>query len=184
MTCLTDAEIQTLADGEATATAVAHAAACERCRDRVDARRRDMAAVTALMSSDADVPLEVESRLRRAILAGRPARGATALRAPVPGGWGRAGWLSGVAVAERTNASTTGLLDVHRRTWDDELIARLKLPRSLFADLASPGDVIGPLRAELQVEVGAGPDTLLALVGSHDTASAVVGVPASALRTN
>jgi len=63
-------------------------------------------------------------------------------------------WLSGVAVAERTNASTTGLLDVHRRTWDEELITRLDLPRSLFADLASPGEVIGPLRAELQAEVG------------------------------
>ncbi|HEY8987904.1 MAG TPA: rhamnulokinase family protein [Candidatus Limnocylindrales bacterium] len=91
-------------------------------------------------------------------------------------------WLSGVAVAERTNASTTGLLDVHRRTWDEELITRLDLPRSLFADLASPGEVIGPLQAELQAEVGAGPDTLLTLVGSHDTASAVVGVPAGAER--
>ena len=88
-------------------------------------------------------------------------------------------WLSGVAVAERTIASTTGLLDVHRRTWDDELIARLDLPRSLFADLASPGEIAGPLRAEVQAEIGASPETLLTLVGSHDTASAVVGVPAS-----
>jgi rhamnulokinase len=90
-------------------------------------------------------------------------------------------WLSGVAIAERTNASTTGLLDVHRRTWDDELIGKLELPRSLFPDLASPGEVIGPLRAELHAEVGAAPDTLLTLVGSHDTASAVVGVPAGTL---
>jgi len=88
-------------------------------------------------------------------------------------------WLSGVEVAERTNASTTGLLDVHRRTWDEELIARLDLPRSLFADPASPGDVVGPLRADVQAEIGASPDTLLTLVGSHDTASAIVGVPAS-----
>jgi rhamnulokinase len=90
-------------------------------------------------------------------------------------------WLSGAEVAERTNASTTALLDVRRRTWDYELIASLDLPRSLFPALASPGEVIGPLRAELQAEVGAAPDTVLTLVGSHDTASAVVGVPASAV---
>lgn len=88
-------------------------------------------------------------------------------------------WLSGVAVAERTNASTTALLDVHRRTWDDDLIALLGLPRSLFPELGSPGDVLGPLRPEIRSEAGISSDTLLALVGSHDTASAVVGVPAT-----
>ena len=88
-------------------------------------------------------------------------------------------WLSGVSVAERTNASTTALLDVHRRTWDDDLIATLGLPRSLFAELASPGEVIGPLRPEVRSEVGISSDTLLTLVGSHDTASAVVGIPAT-----
>ena len=34
-------------------------------------------------------------------------------------------WLSGVRVAEVTNASTTSLLDVHRRVWDTELIESL-----------------------------------------------------------
>jgi rhamnulokinase len=88
-------------------------------------------------------------------------------------------WLSGVPVAEVTNASTTGLLDVHRRTWDDDLVASLAIPRSLFPPLAAPGDVVGPLRDDVRAEVGASADTLLTLVGSHDTASAVVGVPAT-----
>ncbi|HEY3165034.1 MAG TPA: rhamnulokinase family protein [Candidatus Limnocylindrales bacterium] len=87
-------------------------------------------------------------------------------------------WLSGVSVAERTNASTTALLDVHRRTWDDELIALLDLGRSRFPALASPGEVIGPMRADVRRELGISSDTLLTLVGSHDTASAVVAVPA------
>lgn len=87
-------------------------------------------------------------------------------------------WLSGVQVAEVTNASTTALLDVHRRTWDQELIASLDLPPTLFATTAAPGDVIGPLREDLRLETGAPAKTLLTLVGSHDTASAVVGVPA------
>ena len=87
-------------------------------------------------------------------------------------------WLAGVRVAEVTNASTTGLLDVHRRTWDVELIESLGIPASLFAPLGAPGDVIGPLRDDVRRETGASAETLLTLVGSHDTASAVVGVPA------
>ncbi len=88
-------------------------------------------------------------------------------------------WLSGVPVAEVTNASTTGLLDIHRRTWDRELIDTLGLAPSLFANPAAPGEVIGPLRDEVRAETGAPDETVLVLVGSHDTASAVVGVPAT-----
>lgn len=89
-------------------------------------------------------------------------------------------WLSGVRVSEVTIASTTGLLDVHRRTWDDELAVSLAFPRSLFATLGTPGEVIGPLQDDVRREVGASAATRLTLVGSHDTASAVVGVPAAA----
>jgi rhamnulokinase len=87
-------------------------------------------------------------------------------------------WLSGVRVTEVTNASTTSLLDVRRRTWDTELMETLSIPASLFAPLGSPGDVIGPLADDARVATGISPDTRLTLVGSHDTASAVVGVPA------
>jgi rhamnulokinase len=87
-------------------------------------------------------------------------------------------WLSGVRAAEVTNASTTWLLDVHRRAWDEELLASLDIPASLFAPIGHPGDVIGPLRDAVRDETGTAGETLLTLVGSHDTASAVVGVPA------
>lgn len=87
-------------------------------------------------------------------------------------------WLSGGRVTEVTNASTTGLLDVHRRIWDLDLIESLAIPPSLFAPLAAPGDVIGPLRDEVLRETGVSDSALLTLVGSHDTASAIVGVPA------
>jgi len=88
-------------------------------------------------------------------------------------------WLSGVAVTELTNASSTGLLDVHRRTWDTDLAVTIGLPTALLAPLASPGDVIGPLRDDVRLQTGMPAETLLTLVGSHDTASAVVGVPAA-----
>ncbi|WP_396653954.1 rhamnulokinase family protein [Microbacterium sp. ARD31] len=85
-------------------------------------------------------------------------------------------WLTGAEVAERTNASTTGLLDVRTGAWDEELIATLGLPRGLLADLVDPGTTIGTLLPEVEEAVGA-PGLPVVAVGSHDTASAVVGVP-------
>lgn len=88
-------------------------------------------------------------------------------------------WLTGRSFAERTNASTTGLLGVISREWDDELLARLGLPRSIFPDLMDAGTVVGTLTASVAATIGA-PATLgVTAVGSHDTASAVVAVPAT-----
>ena len=81
-------------------------------------------------------------------------------------------WLTGQGVTERTNASTTGLLDVRTGEWDEELIARLGLPRAVFTSLADPGTTVGRLLPDLGL-----PDVAVTAVGSHDTASAVVGVP-------
>jgi len=84
-------------------------------------------------------------------------------------------WLTGEQVAERTNASTTGLLDVTNGAWNATLIDKVGLPRSLFPALVDPGTRIGSLRDDVAAEVGAAVDVIA--VGSHDTASAVVGVP-------
>jgi len=86
-------------------------------------------------------------------------------------------WLTGSQVAERTNASTTGLLSLATGEWDDELIARLGLPRGMFPELVDPGTALGRLRPEVAAEVGAALE--VSAVGSHDTASAVVAVPAA-----
>lgn len=87
-------------------------------------------------------------------------------------------WLSGSIGAEETNASTTGLLRVADRTWDMELLDELDLPRSILPPLGRPGDIVGGLRPEVQAATGLAGSVKLTLVGSHDTASAVVGVPA------
>jgi rhamnulokinase len=87
-------------------------------------------------------------------------------------------WLTGEQVAERTNASTTGLLDISSSgTWNATLIDKLSLPRSLFPSLVDPGSWIGSLRDEVAAEVDATAAIDVIAVGSHDTASAVVGVP-------
>lgn len=88
-------------------------------------------------------------------------------------------WLTGRRAAERTNASTTGLLNVTTRSWDEGLIERLDLPRRMFPDLLDAGNTVGPLRPEIAAQLGARPDLVVTAVGSHDTASAVVAIPAT-----
>jgi rhamnulokinase len=83
--------------------------------------------------------------------------------------------LTGKLATERTNASSTGLLDARTRNWSQELADELGIDLNLFPALADAGDELGKLKA------GFGPrlkNTKVVLVGSHDTASAVVGVPA------
>jgi rhamnulokinase len=81
-------------------------------------------------------------------------------------------WLTGAIGAERTNASTTALYDVRRGEWATGLSHCLGLPGRLFPPLREPGEAIGRLRTDT------GLDLPLVAVGSHDTASAVVAVPA------
>jgi rhamnulokinase len=88
-------------------------------------------------------------------------------------------WLTGAIGAEATNASTTGLVDAATGEWAWELVDRLGLPRRIFPAITHPGQRLGELRDDVLAETGlAGPVPVTA-VGSHDTASAVVGVPAS-----
>jgi rhamnulokinase len=85
-------------------------------------------------------------------------------------------WLTGVAGAEVTNVSTMSLLDVTTGEWSADLIDRAGLPPAIFPPLRRPGEVIGPVSALPAQRWPAAP---LIAVGSHDTASAVVAVPAS-----
>jgi rhamnulokinase len=86
-------------------------------------------------------------------------------------------WLTGNEVAERTNASTTGLLDIGSGNWSTALIDTVGLPRTLFPPLVDPGTRIGSLRDDVTSEIGGSSVLDVIAVGSHDTASAVVGVP-------
>jgi rhamnulokinase len=83
-------------------------------------------------------------------------------------------WLTGVAGSELTNASTTQLLDARTRTWATDLGA----PPHLLPLLRNPGDPAGELRPDVLEEIGQQSPVPVTAVGSHDTASAVVGVPA------
>ena len=86
-------------------------------------------------------------------------------------------WLTGRAGCELTNASTTGLLDVSTRDWDTDLATRLDIPTGILADLVEPGTAVGGLRGNLVDSLGVAGGPTVTVVGSHDTASAVVGTP-------
>ncbi|GLZ46288.1 carbohydrate kinase [Actinomycetospora sp. NBRC 106375] len=88
-------------------------------------------------------------------------------------------WLTGTRGAERTNASTTGLLAADGSGWDTDLARRVGIDPGLLAPLRDPGSVVGPVTPSVALETGLDPATPVLAVGSHDTASAVAGVPAT-----
>jgi rhamnulokinase len=87
-------------------------------------------------------------------------------------------WLSGHIGAEATNASTTGLVDVHTGDWASDLVALTGVPAALLADVYQPGTALGTLRPAVATQTGLS-TAVLTGVGTHDTASAVVAVPAA-----
>jgi rhamnulokinase len=88
-------------------------------------------------------------------------------------------WLTGVAGAEATNASTTQLYDVRARAWAIDLADRVGIPSRLLPPLRSAGTALGPLLPDVVAETRLPAGTPVIAVGSHDTASSVVAVPAA-----
>ena len=87
-------------------------------------------------------------------------------------------WLTGEVGAEVTNASTTQLLDVSTRTWATALAEQAGVSVELLPPLRRPGDHVGAVSPAVAAEAGLSPGLPVLAVGSHDTASAVVAVPA------
>ena len=83
--------------------------------------------------------------------------------------------LTGVMVHEYTNASTTGLLDGITNDYSKLIISKLGLKESLFTKLYKPGYVLGGFTSDVEKEVGG--NIKVVLCPTHDTASAVCGIP-------
>ncbi len=86
-------------------------------------------------------------------------------------------FLTGVKQTEYTIASTSQLLDANTRNWDKSIINRLGLPERIFGEITPPGTFCGKLSKHIREEVG-DIDADVISTASHDTASAVVSVPA------
>jgi len=85
--------------------------------------------------------------------------------------------LTGVKANEMTDATTTQFYDPRRKTWAKSLLERLDLPTHLLGEIKPPGTDLGPLRKQVAEETGLA-GARVVLPGSHDTASAVLAVPA------
>jgi len=87
-------------------------------------------------------------------------------------------YLTGVANNEYTIASTSQLLNARSKDWDWTLIDDAGLPRSLFQEIVMPGTSRGVLLPEIADELGLDRTVEVVAVASHDTASAVMSMPA------
>lgn len=87
-------------------------------------------------------------------------------------------WLTGVARAEITIASTSQFYDPSRRRWASEMLREFGLEPALLPPLIQPGELLGPLLGELADASGLSTDTPVYASAGHDTAAAVAAVPA------
>jgi rhamnulokinase len=85
-------------------------------------------------------------------------------------------FLTGKAVTEFTNATTTQMVNAETGTWDKEMLERLNIPSKLLAEIVSSGAYIGKIKDELADELNLD-DVRVVAPATHDTGSAVVGAP-------
>ncbi len=86
-------------------------------------------------------------------------------------------WLTGVARAERTIASTSQFYDPRTGAFAMKMLAKLGLDASILAEPVDPGVLLGPLLPDIAEFSGLG-EVPVYTSGGHDTADAVVAVPA------
>ena len=86
-------------------------------------------------------------------------------------------WLTGRAVCEFTNATTTQMVDPVNRTWAKHLMERLELPADLPAPIVEPGSIIGTLLPEIAAHSSLVGSSVIA-PACHDTGSAVAAISA------
>jgi len=86
-------------------------------------------------------------------------------------------WLTGNAVCEFTNATTTQLVDPFRRSWATDLMQEVGLPPELPAPIVEPGTIIGTLRASMAQNSSLARTPVIA-PACHDTGSAVAAITA------
>lgn len=85
--------------------------------------------------------------------------------------------LTGQQGNEFTNATTTQFYNTARKSWAVGMLQRLGIPTHFLGPIVPPGTSYGPMRKEVAEATGLA-HARVVLPGTHDTASAVVAVPA------
>jgi rhamnulokinase len=98
------------------------------------------------------------------------------------------GWLNlpeymlarwgGTPVAEYTNATHTGMVELDHRVWSEEILAAAGIDCATMPTLVPPGTLLGKVSGQL-AKLPAFLDTELIAPACHDTASAIAGIPVS-----
>ena len=83
--------------------------------------------------------------------------------------------LTGVKKKEYTDATTMGMVNAAARAFDMDIVKALGMPEHLFPALSAPGTLLGDLKPEYAAYVGG--NVKVRLCATHDTASAVEGIP-------
>ncbi len=86
--------------------------------------------------------------------------------------------LTGKALCERTNASTTQFYNPVKKRWSVKLFEKIGASLEKTPQLIEAGESLGPVKGDIATETGLFSHTQVVTVGSHDTASAVAAVPA------
>ncbi len=87
--------------------------------------------------------------------------------------------LTGEMRTEYTIASTGAILDAKTRSFSSALLEKAGIPERLFAPMAKPASVLASLRDDVRALTGADASLKVVNTASHDTASAVIAVPAA-----
>lgn len=84
--------------------------------------------------------------------------------------------LTGKAVTEFTNATTTQLVNWHTKEFDTDLLNIIGIKPEQFAPMAQPGDILGTILPKWYKQYDL-PKCEVIVAATHDTASSVVGTP-------
>ncbi|MGB6743674.1 MAG: FGGY family carbohydrate kinase [Terracidiphilus sp.] len=91
-------------------------------------------------------------------------------------------WLSGRRVAEYTNATHTGLVNLKTGNWDADVFGQLGLSIEAAPPIVSTGTILSPLKGPLAA-LDAFKQTQIIAPATHDTAAAIAGIPADMTST-
>jgi len=87
-------------------------------------------------------------------------------------------FLGARPTCEYTAASISQLVDTSTKNWDDKIFETYTIPKKLMTEIVFAGDIIGTLCKEIADDVGLKGDVKIIAPAVHDTASAIVALPA------
>src|SRR5262249_33066393 len=88
-------------------------------------------------------------------------------------------WLmTGVKGNEYTDLSTTQFYNPNTKDFARRMLERFEIPTKMLGNIVQPGTRLGKLRGSVAEDTGL-KDTEVIVPGTHDTASAVMAVPAA-----